>query len=243
MPEPVVQIYPDLDALSSAAARAFVQVSRTAQSQARNAWIALSGGSTPRRLFQTLAGPPFREQVAWDRVHLIQVDERPVPPDDPDSNYRLLRETLLDCVPLPPANVHRIRAELGAAEAAQLYETQLRYLLTVESGGFPRLDLVFLGLGDDGHTASLFPHSPGLLETKCWVIANPVEKLGLERITLTYPLLNGSDRVVFLVSGPAKRAALGEVLQGRRTLEDLPARGIRPVKGELIWMVDSAAMG
>ena len=243
MPEPIVQIYPGLDALSAAAAAMFAQTARLAYSEGRNVWIAVSGGSTPRRLFETLAEPPWRERIPWNRIQIIQVDERPVPPDHADSNYRLLRETLLDSVPLPPTNVHRIQAELGATQAAKLYEAELGASLQTGPSGFPRLDLVFLGLGDDGHTASLFPHSPGLSETVHWVIANPIDKLGVERITLTYPVLNSAKRVVFLVSGSTKTAALTAVLNGMRTVEDLPARGVRPVDGELIWIVDFDAMG
>lgn len=243
MTEPVVQIYPDLDSLSAAAAAVFVQTVQTALSRGRDAWIALSGGSTPRRLYETLAGFPRRERVPWDCVQIVQVDERPVPPDSPDSNYRLLRETLLERVPVPPAHVHRIPAELGAAEAADSYEEELKAAMPLGPDGFPQFDLILLGLGDDGHTASLFPRSPGLREKERWVIANPVEKLGVERITLTYPVLNHAVRVAFLVSGSGKNAALGAVLRGLRTVEDLPARGVNPVTGSVIWMVDSAAVG
>lgn len=243
MAQPIVRIYPDLDAIAGAAAAIFASTVTHAVAEDHPAWIAVSGGATPPRLFETLSKPPWRDRIRWDSVWLCQVDERPVPPDSADSNYHLLKETLLERVPLPPGNVLRIRAELGAQAAAPEYEAELRLALTAGADGFPRLDLVLLGMGDDGHTASLFPHSPGLHETQRWAIANPVEKLGLERITLTYPVMNAAARVAFLVSGAAKAPALERVLHGDRDIEDLPAQGIHPVNGELQWLVDVAAAG
>jgi 6-phosphogluconolactonase len=154
----------------------------------------------------------------------------------------MLKESLLNNVPIPQGNVHRIQAELGAEAAASAYEVELRSVLPSGDGGMPRLDLVLLGMGDDGHTASLFPHSPGLRETKRWAIANRVEKLGVERITLTYPVLNAAARVAFLVSGASKAPALERVLHGERSIESLPAQGIQPLNGELLWLVDKDAV-
>lgn len=243
MPEPIVRTYPDLDAISAAAAAIVAGTIAHAAGDGRPARIAVSGGATPKRLFETLAQPPWLDAVPWANVRLCQVDERPVPPDHPDSNYHLLKETLLDRVPVPPGNIHRIHAELGAEAAAAAYDMELRSFLPVGADGFPRLDLVLLGMGDDGHTASLFPHSPGLHEAERWAIANPVEKLGVERVSLTYPVLNAAARVVFSVSGAAKGPALDRVLRGERDIEELPAQGIQPVNGELIWLVDAAAAG
>ncbi|HYU34789.1 MAG TPA: 6-phosphogluconolactonase [Thermoanaerobaculia bacterium] len=207
--------------------------------------VALSGGSTPRRLFALLAArdEPFRDRIDWRAVHLFWGDERHVPPDHPESNFRMTRETLLDAVPIPAANIHRIRGEEpDAARAAALYEDELRAFFL---GDDPRFDLVLLGLGPDAHTASLFPGSDAVRERERWVVAPWVEKLATFRITLTPAALNRAAAVIFLVQGEEKAAALHAVFEGGRDGERdpdrWPAQVIRPENGEVVWLVDRAA--
>ena len=220
--------------LATAAAEHFVELA-----QRESFTVALSGGSTPKLLYQTLADPnqPFREQVAWSNIHLFWSDERHVPPDHPDSNYRMAHEALLTRVPVPLANVHRIPSENpNAAEAAATYEQTLRQ---VTQQALPRLELILLGLGPDGHTASIFPASDVLHETKRLVAAPWVEKLNTYRITMTLPLMNNAASVVFLVSGAEKAEIVKQVLQGQP--ERYPAQEVRPTNGELVWMLDKDA--
>jgi 6-phosphogluconolactonase len=237
MGSPEVQVVDDAAALADTAARS-VHDRAWAAVQARGRFtIALSGGSTPKALYRRLAsGPP----LPWDKVELCFGDERPVGPDDPQSNARMVREALTGHPFIPPDKVHRIEGELPAAEAASRYEQTLRRLFPGTTT-FPRFDLVLLGLGPDGHTASLFPHSAALGEQNAWVVANWVEKFHTRRITLTYPVLNAAAEVLFLVSGADKIWALKQVLEGDARVEDVPARGIRPVSGRLTFLVDRAA--
>jgi 6-phosphogluconolactonase len=186
-----------------------------------------------------IAGDEFRPRVDWARCHVFFGDERCVPPDHPESNYRMADETLLTRVPLPRENVHRIEGVGDPDENARTYEDGLRsYFGEIE---WPEFDLVLLGLGDDGHAASLFPHTPALDAGVAWVAANRVEKLGATRITLTAPAINHARQVLFLVSGRSKAARLAEVVRGDFEPERLPAQFIRPVAGELEWFVDEDA--
>ena len=197
---------------------------------------ALSGGSTPRRLYQLLGD----ESVSWDDIHLFQVDERCVPPDDAESNYRMIQEALLKKVGMPPGNFHRITAEKEDRDAvAREYARDLARMLKPPAGEFPRLNLVFLGMGGDGHTASLFPGSKALEENKLWVCPNFSPRLEKFRMTLTYPVLNAAEEVIFLVSGADKAETLRQVLEGPPGR--FPAQGIKPVNGRLRWFVDDAA--
>lgn len=190
--------------------------------------IALSGGSTPKLLYQLLA-EQFQTQVPWARTQFFWSDERHVPPDHPDSNYRMAYEALLSRVPVPDSNVHRIQSENPSAQqAADEYEKTV----------VPRLDLILLGLGADGHTASIFPGSEVVHETKRLVAAPWVEKLNTYRITMTLPLLNNGASIVFLVSGAEKALIVKEVLEGPRKY---PAQFVQPADGELIWMLDRDA--
>ena len=199
--------------------------------------VALSGGSTPKLMFQILA-EQFREQVAWDRIHFFWSDERHVPPDHPDSNYRMANEALLSRVPVTRSNVHRVPSENpNAAEAAAEYA---RTLIETTSQSLPRLDLILLGLGGDGHTASIFPGSDVLHETKQLVAAPWVEKFKTHRITMTLPLLNNGASVVFLVSGSEKAEIVKEVFEGP---EKYPAQAIKLAHGELLWLMDKDAAG
>jgi 6-phosphogluconolactonase len=234
----MLQIFSDSEELARGAAEYFVARSNETVEKRGLFTVALSGGSTPKLLFQLLAAPhePFRDRVAWPSVHFFWSDERHVPPDHADSNYRMANEALLSHVPISQNNVHRILSENpNATAAAEAYETTLWALA---EGGLPRLDLILLGLGPDGHTASIFPGSEVLRETKHLVAAPWVEKLNTYRITMTLPLLNNGGSVVFLVSGKEKAEIVKAVLEGPK---QYPAQEINPTDGELIWMLDEKA--
>jgi 6-phosphogluconolactonase len=203
--------------------------------------LALSGGSTPRPLYELLASPRFATRIDWTRVHMFWGDERCVPPDQPESNYRMAREALLDHVPLPPANVHRIRGEDEPAEAAAAYEELLgAFFGSREISPKDSFDLVLLGMGADGHTASLFPGSAAARETRRWVVASPGPQPGSWRVSLTPVLLNAAENVTFLVTGADKAERLKDVLENGQP-DLLPAQLIRPTHGALHWMIDAAA--
>ncbi len=187
--------------------------------------MALSGGSTPRRLYQLLAGEPFRGQVDWPRVEIFWGDERSVPPDNKDSNYRMAHEALLEALKLPAGHVHRMQAERADRDAAaREYQDEIARAFGVDAnGGPPAFDLVLLGMGPDGHTASLFPHTAALGETKRWVVVNHVPQMNTDRMTLTYPVLNRAREVLFLVAGADKAERLDELLQGPPDPQRLPS--------------------
>jgi 6-phosphogluconolactonase len=236
----IIQTYPDLESLSRAAAALFArQVEHGVKVRGRCS-VALSGGQTPRRTYEILAQPPFREQVDWNRTHVFWGDERCVPPDDPRSNYRLARKALLDQVPLPRSQIHPLSCKPSPAAGARQYETVLREF---GAGTSPGLDLIFLGLGEDGHTASLFPYDRALEERERWSTAVYVPTQGLHRVSFTPAFINQAAVVVFLVAGAAKAEALREVLHGPREPRRLPAQLINPESGELYWLVDRAAAG
>lgn len=225
------------DDLARAAAEHFVHKSSEAVAQRGFFTVALSGGSTPKALYELLANPnaPFRAQIPWSSIHFYWSDERHVSPDHPESNYRMAYEAMISHVPVAPANVHRVISENPCADdAAKDYEATI----VKHIGNKPRIDLVLLGLGSDGHTASIFPGSEVLHETKRLVAAPWVEKLKTYRITMTLPLLNNGASVVFLVSGAEKAQIVKEVLEGP---EKYPAQAVKPGNGELIWMLDQNA--
>jgi 6-phosphogluconolactonase len=231
----------DLHAVARAGAELFVAESQKARARGRFS-VALSGGSTPRTLHALLAAPPFRDQVDWSQVQFYWGDERTVAPDDPESNFRMARETLLDKVPIHEAQIHRVQTELmDPHKAAAAYEDELRREFALSAGHLPRFDLIFLGMGPDGHTASLFPHTEALKAMGRLVVANFVPKLGASRITLTAPVLNAAAVVAFLVAGQDKADALAAVLEGPRNPEEYPAQLIAPTHGALHWLADRAA--
>jgi 6-phosphogluconolactonase len=228
--------------LFAAAAQEVVQSATQAVAERGRFTIALSGGSTPRGLF-TLLAANARSVLPWDKMFFFWGDERHVPPDDPESNYRMANESLLTKIPIAAANVFRIPAENpDAAAAAQGYEQTLQKFFQLQPGELPRFDLILLGIGPDGHTASLFPESAGLNEKSRLVIANWVEKIKTDRITFTYPVLNAARSVAFLVSGTDKAPALHAILENETALgEHYPAKLVHPNDGKLIWFLDKAA--
>jgi 6-phosphogluconolactonase len=241
-----IEVLPDVNALADAVAGRIVSASGAAI-QARGEFvIALAGGSTPRRTYERLATEPLASRVTWSRVEVLWGDERCVPPDHVDSNYRMAREMLLDHVPIPAANVHRVRGEDDPAAAAAQYEVTLRSLLKTPAGppqdaSGARIDLVLLGLGEDGHTASLFPGGAAASERARWVMADSSAAASVWRVTLTPALLNAAAEVLFLVAGGAKAAILRRVLEGPHRPQEVPAQAIEPCHGRVRWFVDAAA--
>jgi 6-phosphogluconolactonase len=235
-------IYADRSALMEAAATRIVELAGDAIARAGRFTFVLAGGSTPRALYTLLASERFAKRVDWARVHFFWGDERCVPPDDTESNYGMARETLLDAVKPPPTNVHRMLGEEDPLKAAADYEALLHRFFEVPSGGAaPRFDLVLLGMGANGHTASLFPGTPPLHEQKRWVMASHVDAVAAWRLTLTPVVINAAANIVFLVAGAEKAARLHEVLHGKSDPDRLPAQLIHPAHGDLRWMVDAAA--
>jgi 6-phosphogluconolactonase len=233
-----IRVLPDPAALANAAARLIVEQAQAAIDARGSFSIALSGGSTPRDLHRRLASPPLVHQVDWPHVHVFFGDERCVPPDDAQSNYRMAEETLLSQVPIPAAQVHRMRGELPPEKAADDYAAQLKAFFKDDP---PRIDVILLGMGDNGHTASLFPGLRAVHEQRRWVMAEDVEEVGMWRITLTPVVLNLGRVVAFLVAGDGKASMLHQVLEGPYKPAELPAQIVRPSPGEVIWLADAAA--
>lgn len=234
-----VFVFDTPEQLAIAAAERFVESEYPFHGEADRFSIALSGGNTPKRVYELLATERFARRVEWSHVDLFFGDERCVPPDHPDSNYGMAYETLISKVAIPANNVHRIIGEGNAEESAILYETQLK--TSFGAAFWPRFDLVLLGLGEDGHTASLFPGSAVLNERSKWVAATSAKEAEYERITLTVPVFNSAARVIFLVAGAAKAEPLSQVLRPEPGAEPLPAQLIQPSSGSLEWLVDHAA--
>lgn len=239
----ILRILDSADALCEAAAAEFLSTAADAVQEHGSFSVALAGGSTPKALYAMLAtDPQLRTQLQWDKLYFFFGDERHVPPDHPDSNFRMAQEAMLSKVSLSPQQVARIKSEYAdAQQAAREYEQTLRDFFCLAAGQLPRFDLVLLGMGPDGHTASLFPGTRALREGKRLVVSNWVEKLGTDRITITVPVLNNAARVLFLVQGEEKASALKAVLDGPRNPGQLPAQLIQPASGQLLWLVDKAA--
>jgi len=237
-----VIVKPSPEALALEAADRFRRLATDSIATAGSFFVALSGGSTPRSLYRLLAESPFRDGIEWSGVHLFWGDERFVPADNPDSNYRAAREAFVSRVPIPPGNVRPIPTEAADPEAAAAqYEDTLRRSFSLSGGETPRFDLILLGLGPDAHTASLFPESPALDEHKHLVVATYVAKLAAWRITLTPPVLRSAHHVMFLIAGGDKAAVLRDVLEGPYDPRELPAQLAQPNEGDLTWLVDEAA--
>jgi len=236
-------VEPDPATLARRAACHLVEmVSESAEANGR-ARIALSGGSTPKAALQLLADPDekYRKRMPWENIELFWVDERTVPPDHPESNYRMTKEALLDHVSLYPQQIHRMEGELEPEAAAARYESELRNTFRLEGAEIPRFDLVFLGMGDDGHTASLFPHTAAIHEMARLVTANHVPQKDTWRITLTWPVINHARSVSFLIAGADKAQRVHEVFLGPRDPERLPSQLIWPSSGILTLFLDKAA--
>jgi 6-phosphogluconolactonase len=231
----------DIDETIRMAAGQFAALARKIAAEDRPVAVALAGGSTPRRLFQALAAAPFVGLVPWKAIQFFWGDERNVPPGHKDSNYSMAREMLLSRVPVPAANIHRIPTGDGTAlEAADLYERILREKLPLVHG-VPRLDYNLLGLGANGHTASLFAGRPSLHECNRLVVADHIEEVNSWRVTLTLPVLNNAAQITFLVIGEEKADVVKRVIEGPRDPDNTPAQLIAPVDGTLTWILDSAA--
>jgi len=225
--------------LGRKAAEFFADTAEGAILRAGTFFVALSGGSTPELMYEQLATPALRDRVQWAQGEYFWSDERCVPPEYPDSNYGLAERALLSKVPIPLQRIHRMRGELEPERAAAEYEQELRRIFSVAAPVFPRFDLLLLGMGDDGHTASLFPESPGLNETMRLAAANYVQKFNAHRLTLTLPVINAARNVAFLVTGGKKAPALRQVMRGGGA--PVPAEQVHPQDGKLTWFVDEAA--
>jgi 6-phosphogluconolactonase len=236
-------VEPDSAALAWRAALQFVELAEEAVAARGRVRIAVSGGSTPKETFALLADPahPFYGRMPWQYLELFWVDERTVPPDHPESNYRMTRESLLDRVNMRPDQIHRMQGELEPEIAAAQYEYDLRRTFRLEGAEAPRFDIVSLGMGDDGHTASLFPHTAAIHEMGRLVVANQVPQKDTWRITLTWPVINHAREVFFLIGGADKAAPLREVFLGPKDVERLPSQLIWPASGILTLILDKAA--
>ncbi len=234
-----VLVTEDAHALYEAAAEMFAKTAKEAIAKRGRYTVALSGGSTPRALYQLLATEPWRDRIDWSKTHFFWGDERWVPPTDKQSNYRMANEALLSKIPVPSENVHRIDTTNGEpAESAEEYEEEVRKFF----GPDPRFDLDLLGIGTNGHTASLFPHRPTLHEREHLVVADYIDEVKMNRITFTFPLINASRLNLFLVSGGDKATVLKDVLRGPIQPEQLPSQLVRASGGsELIWLIDAPA--
>ena len=241
MTEPKIIVCRDSVELNQRAAEDFVHLAEQAVSAAGRFTAALSGGSTPKGLYSLLAAPGYKERIAWFKVHLFWGDERCVPPDHPESNYRMVQESLLSKISIPAENVHRMAGEKEPSLAAAEYEEQLRTFFHLPKAALPRFDFILLGLGEDGHTASLFPGSDALSDTERLVTAPYVDKLDSYRLTLTLPVLNHAAQIVFLVAGESKAAVVKEVLRAEPASSTFPAAKVKPPNSQLTWLITQDA--
>lgn len=242
MPKSNVIICENSSALFIRAAQLWLEISQKAIAMTGRCTIALSGGSTPRSLYQLLSTPEWSARIDWQKLQFFWGDERCVPPDHLDSNYGMVEKALLSKVPILKQNVHRVPTELAAPEKiAEAYEATLRQVFGARNSSFPQFDLILLGLGENGHTASLFPYSPALKDTVHWFAADFIQEIRAYRITLTAPVINNAKNVIFLVSGEAKADILRQVLFGKYEPQRLPAQLIQPIHGSLTWLTDKSA--
>ena len=239
MPRTQIIIAANADDLAFRAAELFKSAARAHVDQRGRFVAALSGGSTPRGMYRLLASPPAVTEVPWESTHLFWVDERCVPASDPESNLGAAWRDLLGHLPLPPGNLHFIRGDFPPEEAAEEYQMELAWFFQLGEGEFPVFDLIFLGMGKDGHTASLFPGQSALHEASRLAMAVKGGTPNVYRITLTFPVLNRARRIVFLVAGMDKAETVKALLEGAQL--DLPAAKIRPLQGDVIWLLDQEA--
>ena len=237
-----VQIFPEAGALTRRAAEEFLKSVAEAVAQKGAFTVALAGGSTPKALYSQLADEPLRSQIPWEKLHFFFGDERHAPPDGAESNFRMANEALFSKGAIKPEQITRIKGEYADTEKAALeYEQALRTYFKLKVGEYPRFDLVLLGMGEEGHTLSLFPGTKALHASDRIVVRNWVGKLYTERITLTATAANHASRVIFMVTRADKAPALKAVLEGPYEPEQLPAQLIQPASGKLLWLVDQAA--
>jgi 6-phosphogluconolactonase len=237
-----VQIFPEAGALTHRAAEEFLKSVAEAVAQKGSFTVALAGGSTPKALYSQLADEPLRSQIPWEKLHFFFGDERHAPPDGAESNFRMANDALFSKGMIKPEQITRIKGEYADTEKAALeYEQALRASFKLKVGEYPRFDLVLLGMGEEGHTLSLFPGTKALHATDRIVVRNWVGKLYTERITLTATAANHASRVIFMVTRADKAPALKAVLEGPYEPEQLPAQLIQPASGKLLWLVDQAA--
>jgi len=234
--KPRVHVLRDLEAISHKAANIFVSLFESSAAAQGKFTVALAGGSTPKRLYALLSSRRFRHKVDWPHVHFFWGDERCVPKEDPESNFKSAYDLLLSKVPVPAENIHRMKGEKDPAQGARDYEEDLRKFFGTR--GWPALDLIILGMGEDGHTASLFPASKSLAEKLRLVVPIYMKKHKIHRITLTLPVLNHAAQILFLVAGHAKADVLQKVLQGGREKERYPAGLIHPGPAHILWLID-----
>lgn len=238
---PGVRIFDSKNELIEAVASIFRQEADRAAQSDNNMFVALSGGETPRGVYYRLGDEPYRSEIPWRRVHLFWGDERCVPADHPDSNYRMVSENLLSRIDIPPENIHRIRGEADPEEETVRYVNEIALFVPRGAGDIPRFDWILSGLGRDGHVASLFADSPALMEEKftCAVTSEP--HTGANRITMTLPLINNASRISFMVSGREKSGIVSEILKSKRVKSRYPAATVKPRNGILEWLIDSDA--
>jgi len=243
VPQKRIQLFNHCSEIASYAAKEVARIAAEAASSRGVFSIALSGGSTPKMLYALMAEhPSLRNSLPWDKMNVFFGDERHVGPGHADSNYQMATDSMLSKVPLRPEQIHRIKGEYpDAAQAAAEYEDVIRRQFSLKSGNFPRFDVVLLGMGNEGHTLSLFPGTKALHETQRIVASNWVGKLYTDRITLTAPAANAAANIIFMVTGSDKACALKAVLEGPQEPEQLPAQMIRPSNGSLYWLLDAAA--
>ena len=238
-----IRILADGAAIAKRAAREFVQAAASAVREKNAFNVALAGGSTPKALYSLLVNDPaLRSQIPWDKIHMFFGDERHVAPDHPDSNFRMATEAMISKSPLKPEQVTRIKGEYpGTQQAALEYEEALREYFKLKAGEYPRFDLVLVGMGNEGHTLSLFPGTKALHADGRIAVRNWIGKLCTERITLTAPAACNAAEIIFMVTGADKACALKSVLEGPYEPDQLPAQLLQPQNGKLLWLVDAAA--
>lgn len=241
-----IEVLPDAQAIIAAVADHFVELAAAAIKESNRFVVALAGGSTPKALYALLATPAYAPRIDWSRVHVFWGDERCVPPTDASSNFRMASEALLNHVPVPAVNIHRLRGEDDPAAAAAAYEAELRALFTTPTGPpalstGKRFDLVLLGMGDNGHTASLFPGLKAVRENQRWVMEEYVGEVSMWRVTMTPPIINAAAESAFVVVGKDKTTMLKRVLEGPQDPDALPAQIVVAQSGRVVWFADAAA--
>jgi len=238
-----VAVSHDAQSANAVAADMIVGLARQTVSEGRNFTLALSGGSTPKKLFELLASPQWQSKVPWDKIDFFWGDERYVPISDPSSNFRMTQEAMLSKVAIPQERIHRWLTEKPAEEAAQLYDQEIRRVVPAGPNDVPQFDLILLGLGTNGHTASLFPYQPGLHEKTRLAFAEYIDEVKMQRLSFSAPLINAARQIVFLALGANKATVVREIVAGVFDPERLPAQLIRPASGKLTWILDSQSAG